>query len=173
MSDPLDKITEGKDLVGKIRNWLSGFIGYFDRENRRSADKMMREYISLQYETQWNRISEIQRQLVSDGKLELVDDLEASAIKLRTFIDRVKTASYGYAGFFDAVRVKSEELEKIYAFDITLLENSEEIKRAIDNVEVSLGTDGAPAAIRHLVTVSQQSIDAYNERDQVILSTEA
>lgn len=173
MSDPLDKITEGKDLVGKIRNWLSGFVGYIDRENRRDADKMMREHIAQQYETQWDRISEIQRQLVSAGNLELVDDLEAAAIKLRTFIDRVKTASYGYAGFFDAVRVQSEELEKIYAFDIALLEGGDEIQRAIDNVEVSMGTDGAPAAIRHLVSVSQQAIDAYNERDQVILSTEA
>jgi hypothetical protein len=40
-----------------------------------------------------------------------VDDLEGAAIKLRQFIDRVRTASYGYAGFFDAVKVRSEELD--------------------------------------------------------------
>lgn len=173
MSDPLDKITEGKDLVGKIKNWLSGFLGYVDRENRRDADKLLRQEIALRYEKPWNKISEIQRQLVSEGKLEQLDELEAAAIKLRTFIDRVKTSSYGYAGFFDAVRVQSEELEKIYAFDIALLEGSDEIMRAVDNVEASIGTDGAPAAIRHLVSLSQQAIEAYDERNQVILSTEA
>ena len=173
MSDPLDKITEGKDLVGKIRKWLSGFVGYVDRENRRDADKMMRQSIALRYEEQWNKISELQRQLVSEGKLDLLDDLEAAAIKLRTFVDRIKTASYGYSGFFDAVRVNSDELEKIYAFDIALLEGSDEVMHAVENVEASMGTDGAPAAIRHLVTVCQQVIDTYNERDQVILSTDA
>lgn len=173
MSDPLDKITEGRDLVGKIRNWLSGFLGYVDRENRRDADKLIRQEIALRYEKSWNKISELQRQLVSEGKLDQLDELEAAAIKLRTFIDRVKTASYGYAGFFDAVRIQSEEIDKMYAFDIALLENGDAIQRAVENVEASLGTDGAPAAIRHLITLSQQAIEAYDERDQVILSTNA
>ena len=121
MSDPLGKITEGKDLIGKIRNFIGGFVGYVDRENRRDADKILRETTAQRYEEVWSRISELQRQLISEGKLELVDDLEASAIKLRAFIDRTKGAAYGYTGFFDAVRVHSEELERIYEYDIALL----------------------------------------------------
>jgi hypothetical protein len=173
MVDPLGKITEGEDLIGKIRNFLSGFIGYFDRENRREADKMLRTAIVTRYEKLWTQISELQRQLVADKQLEWVDDLEAAAIKLRTFIDRVKTASYGYAGFFDAVRIHSDELETLYAFDLALLENVENLSRAVENVKASLSTDGLPAAIRHLVSLSQDVIDTYNQRDEVILSVES
>ncbi len=171
MTDPMGKITEGKDLLGKIRNTLAGFLGYVDRANRRDADKMLRETIAQRYEEQWNKISELQRQFIADGKLDLVDDLEAAAIKLRTFVDRVKGASYGYAGFFDAVRVNSDELERIYSFDAALLANVEELTRAVENVEASLETEGLPAAIRHLVTLSQEAIDAYNRREEVILET--
>ena len=46
---------------------------------------------------------------------------------LRTFVDRIKEASYGYAGFFDAVRINKGELEKIYAYDLALLENAQKI----------------------------------------------
>jgi hypothetical protein len=173
MSDPLGKITEGKDLIGKIRNFLADFIGYFDRENRREADKLLRETITLRYEEQWGRISELQRQFVSEGQLDLVDDLEAAAIKLRAFIDRVKGAAYGYAGFFDAVRVNSDELERIYEYDIALLEGVQNLADAIDNVSASVGTDGLPASIRHLVTLSQDAVDTYNRRDEVILATGA
>jgi hypothetical protein len=173
MSDPLGKITEGKDLVGKIRNFLADFIGYFDRENRREADKLLRETITLRYEEQWGRISELQRQFISEGQLDLVDDLEAAAIKLRAFIDRVKGAAYGYAGFFDAVRVNSDELERIYEYDIALLEGVQNLANAIDNVSASIETDGLPAAIRHLVTLSQDAVDTYNRRDEVILATGA
>ena len=173
MSDPLGKITEGKDLIGKIRNFVAGFVGYVDRENRREADKILRETTAQRYEEVWNRISELQRQLMSEGKLELVDDLEASAIKLRAFIDRTKGASYGYAGFFDAVRIHSEELERIYEFDIALLEGAQKLTDAADNVAASIGTDGLPAAIRHLVSMSQEAIDTYNRRDEVILATSA
>ena len=173
MSDRLGKITEGKDLIGKIRNFIAGFVGYVDRENRREADKILRETTAQRYEEVWSRISELQRQLMSEGKLELVDDLEASAIKLRAFIDRTKGASYGYAGFFDAVRVHSEELERIYEYDIALLEGAQKLADAVDNVAASIGTDGLPAAIRHLVSMSQEAIDTYNRRDEVILATSA
>lgn len=171
VSDPLGKITEGTDLIGKVRNFLSGFVGYVDRENRREADKLLRETIAQRYEEQWSRISELQRQLVSEGQLELVDDLEAATIKLRAFVDRVKGASYGYAGFFDAVRIHSDELEKVYEYDVALLEGAQNIANAVDNVAASIGSDGSPAAIRHLINLSQEAIDAYNRRDEVILTT--
>ena len=173
VSDPLGKITEGKDLIGKIRNTLAGFVGYVDRENRREADKLLRETIAQRYEEQWSRISELQRQLVSEGQLELVDDLEAATIKLRAFVDRVKGASYGYAGFFDAVRILSEELEKVYEYDVALLEGAQNLADAVDNVAASIGSDGLPAAIRHLVSLSQEAIDTYNRRDEMILTTSA
>jgi hypothetical protein len=171
VSDPLGKITEGKDLIGKIRNFLAGFVGYVDRENRREADKLLREAIAQRYEEQWSRISELQRQLVSEGQLELVDDLEAATIKLRAFVDRVKGASYGYAGFFDAVRIHSDELEKVYEYDVALLEGVQNLANAVDNVTASFGTDGLPAAIRHLIGLSQEAIDTYNRRDETILTT--
>ncbi|MEJ2011892.1 MAG: hypothetical protein P8X64_06660 [Anaerolineales bacterium] len=144
MTDPMGKITEGKDLLGKIRNSLAGFLGYVDRENRREADKMLRATIAQRYEEQWSRI-----------------------------IDRVKGASYGYAGFFDAVRIKSDELERVYQYDAALLENAEALARAIDNVEASTETEGLPAAIRHLVSLSQEAVDAFNRREEVILETGA
>ena len=66
-----------------------------------------------------------------------------------------------------------EELERIYQFDAALLEGVENIARAIDNVGASIETEGLPAAIRHLVSVSQEMIDAYNRREEVILETGA
>ena len=104
---------------------------------------------------------------MSSGHLEVLDDIEIGAIRLRQFIDRVKTAVYGYAGFFDAVKVKEEELEKVYQYDLTLLEMADEITGAIDNLEVSIGTDGFPAAIRNVNQKAQDSLDAFNQRAEL------
>jgi hypothetical protein len=170
--DPLKKVTDTSDLLGKLRNFVSGFIGYVERDQRREADKIMRETVAQRYEEQWSEVSRLQQQLIDAGKLELVDDLERAAIKLRTFADRVKGASYGYAGIFDHVRIREEELAKLYAYDVMLLENVEAIGRAVDNVETSMGDEGLPAAIRHLETLARQAIDAYNRREEVILQVE-
>jgi hypothetical protein len=32
-----------------------------------------------------------------------------------------------------------------------------------------MGTDGLPAAIRHLITLSQQTIDVFNKRSEVLM----
>lgn len=168
--DPLGKVMEDKGLLGKIRGFLSGFIGYFDRDRRREADMMLRETIAQRYEEQWERISSVQRDMIKASQLEHVDDLEAAAIKLRAFIDRVKGASHGYAGIFDHVSINSDELEKIYQYDLSMLENVNRIANAIDNVSASLETDGLPAALRNLETISQESVDAFNRRDEVLLA---
>lgn len=169
MSDILGRIREEQDIFGKLLGKLPGFNGYFDREQRRSADKLLRETVAARYEEQWRRISALQRDLISQGGLAYVDDLEGAAIKLRQLIDRVRNATYGYAGFFDAVKIRSEELEMLYQYDLWMLSLVDEIGRSIDNVEASLGTDGLPAAIRHLTGLAQASVEAFQKRSEVIL----
>lgn len=172
LPDPLKKVTETSDLLGKLRSFVSKFTGYVERDQRREADRMMRTAIAQRYDEQWSRVSRLQQELIDKGKLEYVDDLERAAIKLRTFADRVKGASYGYAGLFDHARIGEKELANLYAFDLALLENVQNIAHSVDNVETSIGDEGLPAAIRHLETLAREAIDTYNRREEVILEVE-
>ena len=101
-----------------------------------------------------------------------VDDLERAAIKLRTFIDRVRTASYGYSGFFDSIKINEEELARVYEYDSALLDLEDDVSRAIDNVQASVGTDGLPASIRNLITIGEQCLEAFSKRDEVFAQGE-
>ena len=168
MSDLYERVVSQQDALKKLLAKLPGFKGYFIRTDRRAADKLLRETIADKYQAQWQRLSAIQRDLVSTGNLDVLDDIEVGAIRLRQFIDRVKTAAYGYAGLFDAVKVKEEDLEKVYQYDLTLLEMADEIAAAIDNLEVSIGTDGFPASIRNLNQKAQDSVDAFNQRIELL-----
>ena len=171
MSDILGRVTDEQDIFKKILGKIPGFSGYVDRNNRRAADKLLRETIANRFDALGQRISGLQRDLISQGGLSWVDDLEAAAIKLRQFMDRIRTASYGYAGFFDAVKVRSDELAQIYQYDLALLTSADEVERAIDNVEASIGTDGLAAAIRSLTQKSQECVSAFDKRSEVILSS--
>ena len=107
---------------------------------------------------------------ISGGEIMYIDDLEKAALKLRTFADRIKTSSRGYSSMFEAVKINEDELDKLLAYDNALLEMSDEIGRAIDHVQASIGTEGVQAAIRNLTQASQKCIDAYNRRDEVVLA---
>lgn len=168
MSDIFDKVAEDRDPLKKLLSKIPGFKGYVERGDRRLSDKLLREAIANEYEAHYQRISGLQRDLISQGGLAYIDDLESAAIKLRQFIDRVRTASYGYAGLFDAIKIKEEELASIYQYDAELLEKGATVSGAIDNVESSIGTDGLPAALRHLISVSQECVDLFNKRSDAL-----
>jgi hypothetical protein len=168
MGDIFDKVVSEQDIFKKILSKLPGFKGYFERADRRAADKLLREMISDHYQAQWTRLSGIQRDLVNAGKIEVLDDIETASIKLRTFIDKVKTAAYGYAGFFDAVKIKQDDLSQVYQYDLSLLTLLDAVTSAIDNLEASIDSDGLPAAIRNLIQRAQDSLDAFNKRAEIM-----
>lgn len=170
MADLFQKITDSKGLLEKIASKIPGFGGYLEKESRRDADKLLREMIVNRYGEQLSRVSGLQTQLISSGGIELVDDLQDAATRMQRFIDMVKTAAYGYSGFFDAVKVKEEALGKLYAFDNAMLENVAKVASAVDNIEASLGGDGLPAAIRNLISIVTESNDTYERRKEVLLS---
>ena len=172
MGDILDRVSGEEDFLTKIGKKIPGFKGYINRTERREADKLLREKIAERFESLWNRISDLQKEMISGGNIEMVDDLESSAIKLRQFIDRIRHASYGYAGFFDAIKVNEEELDAIYQYDIQMLALEDEVSRGIENVEASMGAEGFPAVVRHLNTLSQNCLDAFDKRKEVIVAME-
>lgn len=169
MSDLFDRVTGHQDIFTKILAKIPGFSGYIEREDRRQADKILREAIADRYQEQWQRLSGLQREFIRQGQLQWVGDLEAAALKLRQLIDRVRTAAYGYSGFFAAIKINEQELSRMYEYDLALLTRHDEIVAAIDHVETSIGTDGLPAAIRNLTNRSQDAIEVFNRRSEAMI----
>ena len=162
------KVTGDLDIVKKIIGKVPGFKGYVERQARRDADKLMRDTIFTRFRELEGRVSQVQRDFLDQGEIDFVDDLERAAIKLRTFADRVRTATRGYSCLFDAVKINEDELAKLYEYDAAMLDLGEEVGRAIDNVEASVGTDGLKAAVRHLEATAQQAVTVFDHREEVV-----
>lgn len=172
MSDIKDqifgKITGDMDVFEKLASKIPGWKGYIERQHRRDSDKMLRDTIFNRFRELEAHVSAMQTEFISQGEIAYVDDLEKAAIKLRTFADRVRTAPRGYSSLFDAVKINEEELAKLYEFDAALFTLAEEVSRAIDHIQASIGTDGLMAAIRNLQTVATQCNEKYDRREEVV-----
>ncbi len=162
------KVSEDKDPFKKILSKIPGFSGYIERQARRDSDKLLRDTIFSRFRELEGRVSGLQRDFIARGEIQYVDDLEASAIKLRTFADRVRTAARGYSSLFEAVKINEEELARLYEYDAALLDRADEVGRAIDNVEAAIGTEGLPAALRALETAARQAVEAFDRREEVV-----
>jgi hypothetical protein len=172
MTEFFERVTGDQDPLRKLASHIPGFSGYFERENRRSADKLMRDTIARRFEELYKRLSALQADLISQGSIEFVDDVEKAALQLRTFTDKVRNATYGYAGLFDSVKINEDELGKIYAYDLAFFDTADAVKNAIDTLETNIGNNEAlPAVIRNLVTLSRQAVDAFDRRYEVFSGT--
>ncbi len=167
MTDMYQNVSGQVDIFKKLVSYIPGFKGYVERQNRRDADKLVRDTVARRFDELWKRASNLQSDMVSAGKIEYVDDMEKAAIQLRTFIDKISTAARGYSGLFDAVKINEKELEQLYTFDLAFFDQADQIGRALDNVEASMGDDTAlPAAIRNVTTLGRQAVETFNRRSE-------
>ena len=155
-----------ESLVAKI----PGYKGYKDKELRREADKLLRNELATKLDDQRKRLSGQQMELVSQAQIEYLDDLERAVMKLQHLIDRIRTTSYGYAGLFDAVKVKEEQLDALYEFDNQMLNFVEEVAADVDHTATAIGAkEGVGVAIAELIVTLEEANVAFGHRDEAIL----
>ena len=171
-----DLYEQTKDERGRIESFIGkipGYKGYKEKEMRREADKLLREALARRLEEQWRRLPDIQKQLLSSLQIQYLDDVEGATMKLQTFIDRLETATYGYAGFFDAVRVKEDDLDKLYNFDLALDEQVDEITAAVDVLAAAaVSKEGTGEAVARLNSATAAANTTFSRRRDVIAGTE-
>ena len=159
-----DNMSGFEKLVAKI----PGYKGYKQKEMRRDADKLLRDHIYGVLTEQRARIEDIQGQLGIEH-IESVESIGKARRRLQTLADTVHTAAYGYAGMFDAVRIKEEELDALYSFDNGLLAESEAIAACVDSLQAAVDSEESPTgAIRELTSTITSLQELYNRRKGVI-----
>lgn len=172
--DYRETVDESLGGLERLAKYVPGYSGYKEKELRREADKVLRMQVAGQLDDQRKRLSELQIQLINQAQIEYVDDLERAVMKLQHLIDRVKTAAYGYAGLFDAVKVKEEQLDALYDYDNQMLDTVEEIAADVDQVASTITSkEGVGVAIAELVLTLEQANLAFGHRNEAILQAES
>lgn len=166
--DMRDVVAGGMSGLEKLAAKIPGYRGYKEKEVRREADKLLRDHIYRALTEQRRRIEDIQANLGVE-QLEAVETLGKARRRLQTLADTVHTASYGYAGLFDAVKVKEEQLDALYEFDNQLLAEAESIGESVDSLQAAFDQgEGVSSATRDLTETVTRLQEAYNRRRDVL-----
>jgi hypothetical protein len=167
--DPIDKAKESMGSVERAIYGLPGVKGYREKEMRRDADKQVRETLAQRLGEQRQRLNEIQSQLLSGGGLLWMDDVERVITRLNTLIDRIRTAAYGYSGFFDLQRIKENELDQLAAFDKALFDNLAPLQAAIDNLQKAVtANEGIKEAIQAIADLLAEVNNTFGRRAEAM-----
>ncbi|HEX6185358.1 MAG TPA: hypothetical protein VFZ44_15845 [Pyrinomonadaceae bacterium] len=162
--------------MSDLRNWLEklgdkipGYGGYVAKERRRDVDKMHREHLAERLRAAKQPLTDLMRELSSTGRLFEVGPVDRVLKKLDQVENRIRFASYGYAGFFDAVKIEEPQLDAIYRFDLSLVEKVEEFERLARELGSKSATaDGLKAAAAEVERAADDLNHTFDERYRAI-----
>ena len=170
LDDLTEKIQSSQNKLEELISRVPGFSGYKQKEQRREADKLLRLYVARQYEEQLTRLSNTQYAMVSQGRLKAMSTLERGVTKLQLLIDRIKTASYGYAGLFDAIKVDEGALDRLYSFDQAMLEGVDKIAADLDRLDEAAQAEAATLTEAGQLIADLEALNnTFSRRQDVIL----
>ena len=120
-----------KNFLERLADKIPGLAGYRARESRRDTDKRLREHLARRLDQARGRVDDARREATGRGDLERLGRLGEIDARLRRAADSLRHATYGYSGLFDQVKMREEELDRIYHFDLGLLDDVEAAEGAL------------------------------------------
>jgi hypothetical protein len=141
MSENKDVYAQAKSqmrLSEKIAAALPGFRGYKEKELRRESDKLIRNHLYLKLSRDKDNVRAISQKIADKRYLDVLTDVDRLVAKMDTITEKVNHASYGYSGFFDVVKIKEENLDRMIAFDNSLVDGVNVLTDAIDALKTQL-----------------------------------
>ena len=92
--------------------------------------------------------------------------------KMDRVVEKVNHASYGYSGFFDAIKVKEENLDRMIDFDNKLIDEVTVLTTEIDSFETDLAnnvTANIKVRVQNATDKLEALEDIFDKREEVIL----
>lgn len=167
-------MTNGYEEARGQRNWLErlgaaipGYRGFQDRELRRDVDRTLREHLASEIGRLKTALRDRSRAWVDAGKLAALNGFDRLDRQLDGLSQAIRFSDYGASGLFDPVKIGEAELQRLYEFDLSVVNDLGQIESDVAALPAPGGDDPAPALDRLLQEV--RALDGkWRQREQVI-----
>ena len=175
MSENKDVYAQSKSqmrLSERIAAALPGFRGYKEKELRRESDKLVRNNLTLKLTKDKDSVKSISQKIADKRYMDVLTDVDRLNAKMDRITEKVNHASYGYAGFYDIVKIKEENLDRMITFDNQLLDEVNALTASIEDLKAQLLSNNFANLKDKIQTIADKFElleDTFDKREQVIL----
>ncbi len=175
MSGKKDVYSEVKGqmrLSERIAAFIPGFRGYKEKEIRRESDRLIRNHLNLKLTAAKESVRDIFQKLTDRRYFDVITETDRLVAKMDRITEKVNHASYGYSGFFDAVKIKEESLDRMIDFDNQLIDDVEAFSADVTAFKTELA-GGETKNMKERIQALTDKLDvfesAFDRREEVIL----
>jgi hypothetical protein len=132
MAKVRETIREQRNPLERLMSRIPGFRGYLEREERREADKLLREHGARRLERVVRELHEI----AANSALDELTDLNELVNEVEKLRAELRYADRGYSGFFDEVKLDAPAaLDSVYEKDERIVDQIEQVAGQVSDVE--------------------------------------
>jgi hypothetical protein len=143
--------------IGGLLASIPGYRGYREKEDRRDADRRVRERVAAAFAAQADRVERVGRDVANQRRLQDIGAVDAFAQSIRHLVDRIDHATYGYGGLFGDRNVDETALDQLRLFDEALMTDVNDLEGPVAALEQAHAANGDLAA------PSQAGVSATNK----------
>ncbi|MFZ5876251.1 MAG: hypothetical protein ACOYXU_07560 [Nitrospirota bacterium] len=160
------------EKLERLARWVPGIAGYQDRESARETDKTLRLQLAGVLAEARLGVEEVKRALVDAKRLDGLAALDRLSSKLDKCENLTRYAGRGYRGWFDQYKVTRATLEQLYAYDLSLVEYVERVRRQVQALqrggrgadELTSAIDAVERALDHFAQQLDRRSDLMTQR---------
>lgn len=131
MSNGFETAKSQRNFLERLTDKIPGFAGFQNRELRRDVDKLLREHLSAELTRIKGTVRAKTRDYTDAGQIGVLNGFDRLDRKLDGLSQSIRFADYGATGFFDAVKIGEPELDRLYQFDASVVEDIAQIEGAL------------------------------------------
>jgi hypothetical protein len=141
-----ERVVEDRGLISKIQAYIPGFSGYRAKEDLRAADNMLRIQAADSLASARVDVEACRAVMARNMTLEYLESLGALIARFKTVDGEVRHAAQGYSGISSKIQVQQSELNKLYEYDLSLMNGLADIKGDAAKLRAAVDAkDGRPS----------------------------
>jgi hypothetical protein len=151
---------------------IPGFRGYKQKEIRRESDKLIRNHLTIKLTTARTNFKTIFQRMADNRQLDVLTDMDRLSAKFDRVIEKISHASYGYSGFFDAVKIQEAALDRMTNFDNQLIDQVNSISTEVDAFKTEVSKQNfanAKDRVQNLTDTVETLDETLSKREEVIM----
>jgi hypothetical protein len=175
MTDIRKRVEEDQGILKTIQKFVPGFRGYRLKEDLRDSDRMLR--------SQLTKLLGRQRRGLEDCRAKVAQNYNSSELEvIGGLINRFKRveglvlhAETGYSGIAADLQVKETQLNRLYEYDTSLIDNIGIISKSVDSLKISLKANDSVQSGEDIAEIRDAIIefeDKFDRRMRVITNSE-
>src|SRR6185295_19044016 len=148
MSNGYEEAKAQRNILERLGEKIPGYRGFQDRELRRDVDRLLREHLATELGRLKALLRDRARAFTDAGKIGALNGFDRLDRQIDGLSQAVRFSDYGATGLFDPVKIGEAELQRLYQFDLSVVDELAQLEAGIAAVPAPGAEDPGPALER-------------------------